>query len=291
MVTHGDVAVGFCASHIDAKLEANSQVIYRKVITNAGGAYDVNTGVFTCPIKGLYSFTVGALSTPDNSLVLDLYVNGRYLISIHANDKQSHPSGSRTIVAECKQGEKVNVKNRVAERQKQFIKDVGDSAKDVTSQCRHHGLPSGSCVESAVDIEQQLDVVAVGFCATHIDAKLEANSQVIYRKVITNAGGAYDANTGVFTCPIKGLYSFTVGALSTPDNTLVLDLYVNGRNLISIHANDKTSHPSGSRTIVTECKQGEKVNVVNRAAVTAYSTSDANYEHNIFSGFLIEPTI
>ncbi|KAH9500082.1 hypothetical protein Btru_076559 [Bulinus truncatus] len=45
------------------------------------------------------------------------------------------------------------------------------------------------------------------------------------------------------------------------------------------------------RTIVAECKKGEKVNVVNRAAVTVYSTSDANYEHNIFSGFLIEPTI
>ncbi|KAH9524872.1 Complement C1q-like protein 2 [Bulinus truncatus] len=134
------------------------------------------------------------------------------------------------------------------------------------------------------------NAVSVGFSASQINAQQQPNSQVIYHNVITNVGDAYDSSTGAFTCPIQGLYSFSVGGLSMPGNTMVLDLYVSGRYLISIQAIDRLNHPSGSRTVVIECKKGEKVYVINRGFVTVYATGGPNYEHNIFSGFLINPT-
>ena len=34
----------------------------------------------------------------------------------------------------------------------------------------------------------------------------------VFNKVLTNVGQAYDESTGAFTCPISGIYVFTVVA-------------------------------------------------------------------------------
>ena len=39
-----------------------------------------------------------------------------------------------------------------------------------------------------------------------------ANNKFVFNKVLTNEGEAYDESTGVFTCPISGIYVFTVVA-------------------------------------------------------------------------------
>ncbi|KAH9489924.1 hypothetical protein Btru_038463 [Bulinus truncatus] len=132
--------------------------------------------------------------------------------------------------------------------------------------------------------------VPIGFSASQTNGKLDANSQVIFKNVLANVGGAYDVNTGAFTCPKQGLYSFTVGGLSTPGNWMAWDLYVNGRYLITVHAYDRADHTSGSRTVLIECKKSERVYVMNKVAVTVFENNDKTYQHNIFSGFLIEQT-
>ena len=57
-----DPAVAFSA-YVDENTGpsgANGTFVFDKVLTNEGGAYDESIGVFTCPISGIYVFTVVA---------------------------------------------------------------------------------------------------------------------------------------------------------------------------------------------------------------------------------------
>ena len=58
----------------------------------------------------------------------------------------------------------------------------------------------------------------VGFSAYSTDAvRYEAHETIIFENVVTNYGGAYNSDTGNFTCPVTGYYdvcfSSTVGRL------------------------------------------------------------------------------
>ena len=47
----------------------------------------------------------------------------------------------------------------------------------------------------------------VGFSAYATDAvRYEDYDTVVFENVATNYGGAYDSDTGIFTCPVKGDY-------------------------------------------------------------------------------------
>ncbi|KAH9490149.1 putative leucine-rich repeat receptor-like protein kinase imk3 [Bulinus truncatus] len=108
-------------------------------------------------MQGLYSFTVGGLSTPDNLMVLDLYVNGRYLISIHAYDKTSNPSGSRTVVAEYKKEKPVLAK--LTDFGLSLLKSETETTSSNMDAVRNVGTPRYSAPE--VLRGEMLDVQAM----------------------------------------------------------------------------------------------------------------------------------
>ncbi|KAI8775437.1 complement C1q tumor necrosis factor-related protein 7 [Biomphalaria glabrata] len=96
MAQMAQMSVGFSAIYNSPRLlEPGETLIYNKVITNVGGAYNPSTGIMTCPLSGLYVINVGGLSTPGNLMTLNLYHNGKYLITVHAYDESAHSSGSK----------------------------------------------------------------------------------------------------------------------------------------------------------------------------------------------------
>ena len=48
----------------------------------------------------------------------------------------------------------------------------------------------------------------IGFTA-FMDSTKSLTSTTIFNKVLFNEGGGYDRSTGVFTCPIGGVYLFS----------------------------------------------------------------------------------
>ena len=55
----------------------------------------------------------------------------------------------------------------------------------------------------------------VGFFAQRtVSDEVAAYGQVAYNDVITEVGGAYDAASGSFVCPVNGYYFFTVTVTS-----------------------------------------------------------------------------
>ena len=66
---------------------------------------------------------------------------------------------------------------------------------------------------------------AIGFTAyTNMDLGLSQNQVVVFNTVPFNIGDDYDATTGVFTCPVNGIYFFGVSAYSSSDRYVSLQL-------------------------------------------------------------------
>ena len=70
----------------------------------------------------------------------------------------------------------------------------------------------------------------VGFHAQRtLSDSVEANSQVVYNDVRFEVGGAYDAGSGNFICPVNGYYFFSVSCFSDVSFTI-------GSKFVYLHA-------------------------------------------------------
>ncbi|XP_033744519.1 complement C1q tumor necrosis factor-related protein 2-like [Pecten maximus] len=87
-------------------LNLHQTVIFESVILNEGRSYDNLTGVFTCPVEGVYYFSVSLLSWENEDIETLLVVNGRRLAGTYAAG-QRHNLGTSSVVARLKVGDKV----------------------------------------------------------------------------------------------------------------------------------------------------------------------------------------
>ena len=65
--------IGFTAHHSgNMGLSGGQTAAFDTALTNVGGGYDTNTGIFTCPTSGLYFFGVATYTGPDTYTALKL---------------------------------------------------------------------------------------------------------------------------------------------------------------------------------------------------------------------------
>ena len=72
------------------------KVIFDRVFTNQGGAFNVVTGVFTARVHGIYVFHYHSLSDLDHSVWLELYHNDHYVNSLFGHTSRGWTGGSNT---------------------------------------------------------------------------------------------------------------------------------------------------------------------------------------------------
>ncbi|KAK3086699.1 hypothetical protein FSP39_022185, partial [Pinctada imbricata] len=84
---------------------------------------------------------------------------------------------------------------------------------------------------------------------------------IVYDKVITNNGNAYNKATGKFTAPRDGPFVFTWTAITTDWFQINVYIYHNGRRLSVAQADSETDgqNSSGSNTIVLNLKKYDVV--------------------------------
>ncbi|XP_026154528.1 cerebellin-4-like [Mastacembelus armatus] len=93
----------------------NSSIIYRNVLLNQGGGYNVGTGIFTVPQSGVYSLAVTVYSDaggPGNTLAAcaGLQVNGQVVAaSTDKNTNDQEDSANIVVVLQLKAGNQVAV--------------------------------------------------------------------------------------------------------------------------------------------------------------------------------------
>ncbi|XP_063063916.1 uncharacterized protein LOC134456481 [Engraulis encrasicolus] len=112
---------------------------------------------------------------------------------------------------------------------------------------------------------------------------------LVFSRVITNVGEAYNRKTGFFTAPVRGVYYFRFTVADTLDSRyIVIRMYKNRECLMQLqeHGTDGQLHYlSGGLTLQLE--KGDTVNMVLPAGYRLYD----NYVYNFctFSGFLLFP--
>ncbi|XP_036968469.1 complement C1q-like protein 4 [Acanthopagrus latus] len=106
---------------------------------------------------------------------------------------------------------------------------------------------------------------------------------LVYNKVVTNTGRAYNSSTGIFTAPVTGVYYFTFFYHSVGHPWLTL--FKNGEMIVksSDHQMGADTADNGGNAVFLELQQGDQVYVSMMANCSIW----AGNHHTSFSGFLL----
>nr|QBS36528.1 C1q [Sinonovacula constricta] len=118
-----------------------------------------------------------------------------------------------------------------------------------------------------------------------------ADDNVVFDQVFINEGGAYSSTSGLFTCPVSGIYLFQFHALSRESSNAWMELYHNADYIASVFAHAEQDYASAGNSAIIKVTKGDTVYIKAVDAtgypVNLYGATDEVY--NTFSGYLLAP--
>ncbi|XP_061179366.1 uncharacterized protein LOC133187991 [Saccostrea echinata] len=272
--------VGFSAIMTKhAYINDGSTVIYDKAITNIGSAYNTTTGTFTAPFEGTYLFHFHALALEDNKFWLELFHNEHNVISSYGYTDGCYADAGNTAILHLKKGDMVKTKSRPGTNTRLY----GASDEFYTTFCG--ALLSPTIYKNSGQATQQEIAFSAGL--THNEASSDS-SKMIFDRVFLNHGLSFNANTGVFTAPVAGIYVFHYHALTQNDKAEWVELYHNYIYVNSLYAHTSGGYGSGSNSAALELDVGDTVYLdIQHRGSFLYGGSDNIY--CTFSGYLLSP--
>ncbi|XP_038583621.1 cerebellin-1-like [Micropterus salmoides] len=131
----------------------------------------------------------------------------------------------------------------------------------------------------------------VAFSASLVTAEQETHhgpfdndTALVFKRVTTNIGNAYNPDTGVFTAPVKGLYYVRFTGAVGNSGTLNAALLKNGENMFAIY-DSRGTHGSGSNSMALVLEEGDRLWVVLWPRRSIFDRTQLS----TFSGFLVFP--
>ncbi|KAM6936005.1 complement C1q tumor necrosis factor-related protein 4-like [Lycodopsis pacificus] len=116
------------------------------------------------------------------------------------------------------------------------------------------------------------------------------NKDLVYKDVLTNVGGAYNAETGEFTAPVRGVYYIRFTANAPTDFPMSAVLYKNAGQ-IQLIAHEQPSgegSDTASNGAALMLETGDKLKMVLWLNTQIWDNSN---HHSTFSGFLLFPMV
>uniref|UniRef100_A0A8C7NUY0 C1q domain-containing protein n=1 Tax=Oncorhynchus mykiss TaxID=8022 RepID=A0A8C7NUY0_ONCMY len=112
-----------------------------------------------------------------------------------------------------------------------------------------------------------------------------AETTLVYTKIFSNIGKAYNPATGVFTAPVRGLYYISFTAMSVQTSFYFYAyMYKNGQKIMYSQGYNAGGYETLSNGVCLELEEGDVVYMRIPASNRLYDNSN---NHNIFSGFLL----
>ncbi|KAM3590533.1 uncharacterized protein V6R79_011254 [Siganus canaliculatus] len=121
----------------------------------------------------------------------------------------------------------------------------------------------------------------------HIYRGPGGDKTLVFKRIFTNNGSAYNENTGVFTAPVKGVYFFTFTTLGCKTYLVGARLMKNGVQQVSTYdppSTDVTDSSTNAAILRLEAEDTVHVELFSNARVY-----DSTKGHTTFSGFLVFP--
>lgn len=86
--------------------------MYDHVVTNIGGHFNRNTGVFTAPQSGTYVFTLTVYCNTEGGVILELMANSYMFDGVLCNAQGAdwHRTASSTVVKQINQGDAIFIR-------------------------------------------------------------------------------------------------------------------------------------------------------------------------------------
>ncbi|XP_041921169.1 complement C1q tumor necrosis factor-related protein 4-like [Alosa sapidissima] len=263
---------------------------YGKVLTNVGRAYDSNIGVFTAPVKGVYFFTFTTYSwVKEEDIGVKLMKNNEEVLLVwewqDKGDNEDYASNS--VLLKLEVGDKVYMR-------------LPKGYQVAASKNSNIHTFSGFLLYPFHDSEDQSREVA--FTAALQPSSwddsgfgrigpFDSEITLVHGKALTNVGGAYDSNIGVFTAPVKGVYFFTFTTYSwVAEADIGVKLMKNNEEVLLVWEwQDKGDNEDyASNSVLLELEVGDRVYM---RLPKGYQVA-ASIKSNIhtFSGFLLYST-
>ncbi|KAL1272042.1 hypothetical protein QQF64_031058 [Cirrhinus molitorella] len=113
-------------------------------------------------------------------------------------------------------------------------------------------------------------------------------TKLIFDKVLTNIGNAYDPVTGVFKAPVKGVYYFRYSGSAFSSHDMGLSIFKGTTRFVSSYEyNSGERNDLMSNGAVMELNVGEEVHM--RLWIRSWIFVDRRYNYSTFTGYLLYP--
>ncbi|XP_033497179.1 complement C1q tumor necrosis factor-related protein 4-like [Epinephelus lanceolatus] len=297
----------------------NKDLIYKDVLTNVGGAYNSETGVFTAPIRGVYYIRFTANGPTDFPRSAVLYKNDAeiQLIAHEQPSGEGSDTSSNGATLLLEKGDK--------------LKMVLWQNTQIWDNSNHHSTFSGFLLFSMVDeaptefdaeaemrtlkasltqlqtenqgVKERLETTerelkamtevpkvafAVSLGGNGLTKTTSGSQSLIYKTILTNIGQAYNPETGIFTAPTRGVYYIRFTANAPTNFPMSAVLYKNGAEIMLI-AHEQSSGEGSDTASNGAALLLEKDDTLSMQLWHNTQIWDNSNHHSTFSGFLLFP--
>ncbi|KAM4612182.1 cerebellin 11 [Polymixia lowei] len=114
-------------------------------------------------------------------------------------------------------------------------------------------------------------------------------TDLVFGKVLTNIGDAYNPITGVFTAPVKGVYYFRFSGYGYAGHPMGLSVFKGNQRMMSAyeHKSSGDTNDNSSNGVTLLLEVGDVVYM--RLWIETWVNIDRRYDYCSFSGFLLFP--
>ncbi|XP_060565026.1 heavy metal-binding protein HIP-like [Ruditapes philippinarum] len=168
-------------------------------------------------------------------------------------------------------GLKAREEKEKEERSKLFAAELEKYKQENTEEINRQKTVVSEMIENMVNSKMKLQNKVVAFTATSPADSGSANSianSMTFTTVITNEGNGFDILTGKFTCPVSGLYYFSLH-ITKKKSTIVNEagcfIFLNGTKTVRAYVDPQIDADNGSygvsNSVYLKLKVGDVVSI------------------------------
>ncbi|XP_077997915.1 uncharacterized protein LOC144451031 [Glandiceps talaboti] len=149
------------------------------------------------------------------------------------------------------------------------------------------GSMGGQGVPGPIGQVQQQPRVAFSVVKTSSMGPVSSSTVIVYEKVYSNDGNGYSTSTGKFTCPVSGMYYFSISGMQQSNSYIFYACLIkNATRLPCIYAHNSGDRLYGaaSNSVIIDVDQGDEIWVRLHSGTAVYGGGN---EETTFSGYLL----